>query len=72
MQNTLSALLLITASVILCCIVIDYAVGVVQTTVQTDDNPQLQHLRNLETSILNQTYNLENQTIPTPQETLPP
>jgi len=72
MQNTLSALLLVVASVMLCCVVIDYAVGMVQSTVQTDNNPHLQQVKDLETSILNQTQVLLNQTMPTPQGTVPP
>jgi len=72
MQNALATILLLTSSVILCCFVIDYAVGVVQATIQTDNIPQVQRLRNMESSVLNQTDNLFNQTLTQEQNAPPP
>lgn len=69
LQTTLATLLLVTSAVILTCIVIDYAVVVVQSTLQTQDIPQLDRLRNLEDSLLNQTDSFFNQTLPQTQQT---
>ncbi len=69
MQTTLTTLLLITSAVVLTCVVIDYAVVVVQDTLQTSNIPQLDRLRNLESSVLNQTDSLFNQTLPQTQQT---
>ena len=67
LQTTVATLLLITAAVVLTCVVIDYAVSVVQTTLQTTNIPQLDRLKNIQSSILNQTDTLYNQTQLTPQ-----
>jgi hypothetical protein len=63
-QNALAALLLITASIIITSIVVTYAVNVVQVTLQTSNIPQLDRLKAIQDSILNQTNNLQNQTSP--------
>ena len=62
MQGAMTTLLLITASVVLTCVVVDYAVNVAETTLGTTNLPQLDRLRNLEHNILNQTDYLLNQT----------
>ena len=72
LQTTVATLLLLTASVMLTCVVIDYAVSVVQTTLQTTNIPGLNRLKNIENSVLNQTDSLWNQTLAQPQDTLPP
>jgi hypothetical protein len=69
LQTTVATLLLITASVMLTCVVVDYAVSVVQTTLQTQNIPQLDRLRDIQNFILNQTDSLFNQTLPDLQET---
>ncbi len=66
MQTTVATLLLVISAVILTCVVIDYCIGVVETTLQTKNSPQLDRLRRLENNILNQTDNLINQTITQP------
>ena len=71
MQTTIATVLLITASVMLTCVVIDYAVSVMQTTLQTTNIPQLDRLRSIQNSLLNQTDSLWNQTQALPQNTLP-
>ncbi|XES76415.1 MAG: hypothetical protein ACBZ72_09555 [Candidatus Bathyarchaeia archaeon] len=62
-------MLLLTSAVILTCVVIDYAVVVVQSALQTSNIPQLDRLRALEDSVLNQTDSLFNQTLPQTQQT---
>lgn len=64
MEATVATLLLITSAVILTCVVVDYAVSIIQTTLNTENIPQLGRLRNIESSILNQTGSLFNQTQP--------
>ena len=68
MQTTVATLLLITASVMLTCVVIDYAVTIVEATFQTTNLPQPERLKNLQSSLLNQTSYLFNQTLPDLQE----
>jgi hypothetical protein len=71
-QTSVAILLLITASVVFSCVVIDYAIGIIQATMQTTSIPQLESLKNLENMVLNQTTAMWNQTLPTPTPTLPP
>jgi hypothetical protein len=64
LQTSVATLLLVTAAVVLTCVVIDYGVTVVEQTLNTTNIPQLDHLRNLENNILNQTDRLFNETQP--------
>jgi hypothetical protein len=61
-QTELSVLLLISASVIITCIVISYGVSIVQTTLNTSDYPELQKIMAIQESVMNQTDVLLNQT----------
>ena len=73
MQSTVATLLLVTSTVILACVVIDYAVGIVQTTLNTENIPQLNKIRDIENSIQNQTDSLFDHTPPDlPTPTPPP
>jgi hypothetical protein len=62
MQTELSVLLLITASVMITCVVISYGVGIVQTTLNTKELPELDRIEALQRSLMNQTDALQNQT----------
>ena len=64
MQTTVATLLLITSAVILTCVVIDYAVSIVQQTLNTDNIPQLARIKDIENRIQNQTDSLFNQAPP--------
>ncbi len=66
MNTTLSTLLLITSCVMITCVVVDYAVTIVQNTMQTTNIPQLDKLKQIEQSLLNQTDTLWNQTLSQP------
>ena len=66
MQTTVATLLLITSAVLLTCVVIDYAVGIIQQTLNTDNIPQLAKIRDIENRIQNQTDSLFNQAPPEP------
>ena len=72
MQVPTATLLLVTSAVILTCVVVDYAVVTVEQTLQTPNLPQLDRLRALEASLLNQTESLLDQTQPMPQNTPAP
>ena len=61
MQVPLTSLLLITAAVLLTCVVIDYSVNVVQNTINTRNSPEIDKIKNLENNVLNQTNNLLEQ-----------
>jgi len=69
MQVPMATLLLVTSAVILTCVVVDYAVVTVEQTLQNPNLPQLDRLRALEASLLNQTDSLFSQTQPVPQDT---
>jgi hypothetical protein len=66
LETTVATLLLITSTVVLACVVVDYAVSVIQQTLNTENIPQLGRIRNIESSILNQTDSFFNQTQPEP------
>jgi hypothetical protein len=63
-QTTVATLLLITSAVLLTCVVIDYAVGIIQQTLNTDNIPQLDKIRDIENRIQNQTDSFFNQAPP--------
>jgi hypothetical protein len=62
MQTELSVLLLITASVMISCIVISYGVSIAQTTLSMTETPELDRIKAIQRAILNQTETLQNQT----------
>ena len=64
MQTVVATLLLVVSAVILACVVIDYAIVTVEQTLQTTNIPQIDRIKKIESSILNQTDNLFNQTHP--------
>jgi hypothetical protein len=72
LETTVAALLLVTSAVVLTCVVVDYAVNIVQQTLNTDNIPQLDRIRNIENSLLNQTDVLFNQTLPPSPDQLVP
>jgi hypothetical protein len=55
LQTTIVTLLLITTSVVFACVVIDYAVNIMQNTLNTTNNPQLDRVKLIEGNLLNQT-----------------
>jgi len=64
MQTVVATLLLVVSAVMLACVVIDYAIVTVEQTLQTTNIPQIDRIRKIESSILNQTDSLFNQTQP--------
>ena len=72
MQTSVSALLLVTSAVVICCFVVNYATNIVEQTINTDHVPQLDRLKNLEDKFLNENSNFYNQTLPElPDQPLP-
>ena len=63
METTVATLLLVTATVVMACVVITYAVTAAEQTLTTNNLPQLAPLKNLENNLLNQTSVL-NETQP--------
>jgi hypothetical protein len=71
METTVAALLLVTASVVLACVVINYAIDIVQVTINPPAE-QLSPLQNYINNKLNQTNNLFNEYVPElPSDLLP-
>ena len=58
MQTTVATLLFVTSAVILSCVVIDYTIAIFEQTLDTQDNSQIDKIRNLEKMILDQTDDL--------------
>jgi hypothetical protein len=69
MESTVAALLLVTSTVVLACIVIVYAVDMVQQSF-SGDSPQMQLINQIQQNILNQTA-LFNGTLPTAPTSTP-
>jgi len=55
LETAVASLLLITAAVVLTCVVITYAVNTAEQTLNTSNIPQLTPLKNLENNLLNET-----------------
>ena len=55
LETAVATLLLITAAVVLTCVVVTYAVNTVEQTLNTNNIPQFAPLKNLENNLLNQT-----------------
>ena len=61
MQTTVTTLMFVISAVLLACIVINYAVVIFEQTLDTENSPQIERIRNLENMVLNQTDNLINE-----------
>ena len=55
METAVATLLLVTAAVVLTCVVVTYAVSTLEQTLNTNNIPQLNRLQDLENNLLNQT-----------------
>ena len=55
METAVATLLLITAAVVLTCVVVSYAVSTVEQTLNTSNIPQLDQLKTMTGNLLNQT-----------------
>jgi hypothetical protein len=64
LETAVATLLLITASVVIACVVVDYAVNTIQQTINTQNMPQLDRLKSIEANIMNGTSNIYNSTMP--------
>jgi hypothetical protein len=62
MESTVAALLLVVSAVAISCVVVTYAVNVAEQSLNTQNNPQIDQIRSLESDLLNQTNNMLNQT----------
>jgi hypothetical protein len=63
LETAVATLLLITAAVVIACVVVDFAVNTVEQTLNTQNLPQLDRLKNLQNNLLNQTDNIINGTM---------
>jgi hypothetical protein len=58
MQTSVAALLFVTSTVILASVVVEYAVVTCEQTIDTENSPQIDRIRELEDMMLNQTDNM--------------
>ena len=63
MEAAVATLLLVTASIVLACVVVTFAVTTIEQTINTQNMPELAQLRNFENRLLNETYVI-NGTLP--------
>jgi hypothetical protein len=61
MQTSVAALLFVTSTVILASVVVEYAVVTCEQTIDTENSPQIDRIRELEDMMLNQTDNMLNE-----------
>jgi len=61
MQTSVAAMLFVTSAVILACVVVEFAVVTCEQTLDTEDAPQIDRIRKMESMLLNQTDNLFNE-----------
>ena len=54
METTVAALLLVTASVVLACVVVTYAVNIIQVTVDTHNLPEVNKLQDYMNNLLHE------------------
>ena len=64
MEVSVASLLLLTASVVLACICVTYAVNIVQQTINTSNLPDGGVIKSMETQLLNESQALYNQAQP--------
>jgi hypothetical protein len=62
MEASVATLLLVASAVILTCIVVNYAVAVFEQTLNLQNLPEMDRIRDLQRSLLNQTEDFFNQT----------
>ena len=55
LETAVATLLLVTASVVLACVVVTYAVTSIEQTINTQNIPQIAQLKNFENHLLNET-----------------
>ena len=68
MQASVATLLLVTAAVVLACVVVNCAVSAAEGVLNNHDIPQLDRIKGLEDSFLNQTdlFNMTQPQLPNP------
>jgi hypothetical protein len=62
METTVAALLLVTASVVLACVVVEYAVNIIQVSVDTHNIPEVNKLQDYVNNLLDETQGTINGT----------
>jgi len=66
-ETPVAALLLVTASVVLACVVVTFAVNTMAQTTNTQNMPEYGHLKTLVNQLLNETNALDNSNGSLPQ-----
>jgi hypothetical protein len=72
LEASVAALILVVSAVVISCLVVDYAINIVEATLDTTNLPQLQRLRDMQTTFLNETDLLFNSTLPVPADSPSP
>jgi hypothetical protein len=62
METTVAALLLVTASVILACVAVNYAINIIQVTMDNHNMPEVNKLQDYVNNLLNETQSSINST----------
>ncbi len=61
MQTSVIALFFVTTAVVMACVVVEYAVITCEQTLDTENAPQMERIRELESMLLNQTDYMFNE-----------
>ncbi|MEM3000471.1 MAG: hypothetical protein QXV09_03340 [Candidatus Bathyarchaeia archaeon] len=64
MEGVVAALLLVVSATLLACVVVNYAVNIVENILQMDDVPEINRIRELQEYLYNQTDKTLNETLP--------
>ncbi len=71
MQTVVASLLFVVSATLLACVVVNYAVNIVENTLKMTDIPEIERIREIQEYLYNQTDSVLNQTMPELSEPLP-
>jgi hypothetical protein len=72
MDTVVASLLLVVSATLLACVIVNYAINIVENTLQMTDIPEIDRIREIQEYLYNQTDSVINQTMPELSDPLPP
>jgi hypothetical protein len=72
MDTVVASLLLVVSATLLACVIVNYAINIVENTLQMTDIPEIDRIREIQEYLYNQTDSIINQTMPELSDPLPP
>jgi hypothetical protein len=71
-DTVVASLLLVVSATLLACVIVNYAINIVENTLQMTDIPEIDRIREIQEYLYNQTDSIINQTMPELSDPLPP